>query len=102
MEALTPKDFAVDFDLSKPGRRVFIQGLGFVSVALLMGGLGGCESLIEAIRNSSAARTVAERIASIGFIPYSTIFKNSRAEVPCSNAPTSVPKQIFTPIFIAF
>ena len=46
----------MDFDLSKPSRRVFIQGVGFVSVALLMGSLGGCETLIEAIRNRPIRR----------------------------------------------
>ena len=56
METLTPKDFVVDLDLGKPSRRVFIQGLGFVSVGLLMGSLGGCETLIDAIRNRPIRR----------------------------------------------
>lgn len=58
METLTPKDFAagLDLDLGKPGRRVFIQGLGFVSVALLTAGLGGCETLIENIKNRPVRR----------------------------------------------
>jgi tyrosinase len=56
METLTPKDFALDFDLGKPSRRVFIQGLGLVGVSLLMGSLGGCETLIEAIRNRPIRR----------------------------------------------
>ena len=43
-----------------------------------------------------------KRMASIGFIPYSTISSNSRAFVPCAKAPTSVPKTILTPIRIAF
>ena len=56
METLTPQDFVLDFDLGKPSRRVFIRGLGFVSVGLLMGSLGGCETLIEAIRNRPVRR----------------------------------------------
>ena len=56
METLTPQDFVLDFDLGKPSRRVFIRGLGFVSVGLLMGSLGGCEALIEAIRNRPVRR----------------------------------------------
>ena len=28
-------------------RRVFVQGLGFVSIGLLMGTFGGCEKIIE-------------------------------------------------------
>jgi hypothetical protein len=42
METLTSKDFVLDFDLRKPSKPAFIQGLGFVSVARLMGCLGGC------------------------------------------------------------
>jgi tyrosinase len=65
METLTPKDFVLDFDLSKPSRRVFIQGLGFVSVALLMGSLGGCETLIEAIRNRPIRRRLRSGSADV-------------------------------------
>lgn len=43
----------LDRDLS---RRVFIQGLGFVTVGMLMGTLGGCEELAEAIRNRPTRR----------------------------------------------
>lgn len=56
MEILTPEDFALDLDLGKPSRRVFIRGLGFVGVSLLMGSLGGCEALIDAIRNRPIRR----------------------------------------------
>jgi len=57
MEVLTPADFAEDLNsLSHPSRRVFVKGLGFVSVALLMGSLGGCDQLAEAIRNRPIRR----------------------------------------------
>jgi tyrosinase len=56
METLTPRDFELDFDLGAPRRRVFLQGLGYVSVGLLMGSLGGCETLVEAIRNRPIRR----------------------------------------------
>jgi len=57
MQTLEPADFATDFDLTgEPSRRVFIKGLGFVSAALLMGSLGGCEKLAEAIRNRPVRR----------------------------------------------
>src|SRR6266702_2673684 len=57
MQTLVPADFATDLDLtSEPSRRVFIKGLGFVSVALVTGSLGGCEKLAEAIRNRPVRR----------------------------------------------
>jgi tyrosinase len=37
-------------------RRVFVKGLGFVSIGLLLGTLGGCEQLAEAIRNRPMRR----------------------------------------------
>jgi tyrosinase len=37
-------------------RRVFVKGLGFVSIGLLLGTLGGCEELIEAIKNRPIRR----------------------------------------------
>ena len=37
-------------------RRVFIQGLGFVSIGLLMGTMGGCDDLAEAIKNRPMRR----------------------------------------------
>ena len=43
----------LDRDLS---RRVFVQGVGFVTAGLLMGTLGGCEDLAEAIRNRPVRR----------------------------------------------
>jgi tyrosinase len=46
----------MDFLTPDINRRVFIQGLGFISVGLLMGTLGGCEKLSEAIRNRPVRR----------------------------------------------
>ena len=37
-------------------RRVFIKGVGYVSLGLLLGTLGGCEELAEAIRNRPIRR----------------------------------------------
>src|SRR5437016_10586580 len=37
-------------------RRVFIQGLGFVSIGLLIGTMGGCDELAEAIKNRPMRR----------------------------------------------
>jgi tyrosinase len=57
MDVLKPADFANDFSLtSNTSRRVFIRGVGFVGAGLLMGSLGGCEELEEAIRNRPMRR----------------------------------------------
>lgn len=56
MEVLTSADLAADFTLADRGRRIFIQGLGLVSVGLLAGTLGGCDQLAEAIRNRPLRR----------------------------------------------
>ncbi len=37
-------------------RRVFVQGIGFVSLSLLMGTFGGCEKIIEDIKNRPIRR----------------------------------------------
>src|SRR5262245_37760533 len=37
-------------------RRVFVKGLGFVSVGLLLSTLGGCESCVDTIRNRPTRR----------------------------------------------
>jgi tyrosinase len=56
MEILTSADFE-DLDPSNNlSRRIFIKGVGFVSVALLMGSLGGCDKIAEAIRNRPTRR----------------------------------------------
>ena len=41
---------------SNVSRRVFVKGLGFVSLGLVMGTMGGCEGLAEAIRNRPMRR----------------------------------------------
>jgi tyrosinase len=57
MQILTPADFVEDLDpLNDLSRRVFVKGLGFVSVALLMGSLGGCEKLADAIKHRPIRR----------------------------------------------
>jgi tyrosinase len=57
MEILTPADFEEDLDpLSNAGRRVFIKGLGFVSVALLLGILGASDKLAAAVENRPIRR----------------------------------------------
>jgi tyrosinase len=37
-------------------RRVFVKGLGFVSIGLLLGSLGGCEQIADAIKNRPTRR----------------------------------------------
>ena len=56
MEFLTPKDFEDLNPLSSTSRRVFIKGLGFVSVSLLLSTLGGCDKLADAIKNRPVRR----------------------------------------------
>jgi tyrosinase len=57
METLTPADFVEELSFSNNlSRRVFVKGLGFVSVALLMGSLGGCDQLADAIKNRPVRR----------------------------------------------
>ncbi|HSS21396.1 MAG TPA: tyrosinase family protein [Pyrinomonadaceae bacterium] len=65
MEILRPEDFEAklnpstlieDLNSSRLGRRVFIKGLGFVSVALLVGTMGGCDALADAIKNRPVRR----------------------------------------------
>jgi tyrosinase len=57
METLTPADFVEDINPpNNLSRRVFIKGLGFVSVALILGTLGGCEKIAYAIENRPIRR----------------------------------------------
>ena len=67
MEILRPADFATDitsedFDTSYPSngvsRRIFIKGLGFVSTALLLGTMGGCDKILEQIKNRPIRRSI--------------------------------------------
>lgn len=56
MEKLTQEDFNAMLTPSQNSRRIFIQGVGFVGVALLAGLFGGCEHLVEQIRNRPLRR----------------------------------------------
>jgi len=57
MEILKPADFANDRNPLNPvSRRVFVKGLGFISSALLLGLMGGCEPIIDAIKNRPIRR----------------------------------------------
>jgi tyrosinase len=56
MEILTPRDFEDNNPLSTTSRRVFIKGLGFVSVSLILSTLGGCDKLADAIKNRPVRR----------------------------------------------
>ncbi len=57
MRVLTPQELTErSLFLTPNTRRVFIQGVGWVSAGLLMGSLGGCEQLLEAIRNRPVRR----------------------------------------------
>lgn len=47
------EDLSLSNDLS---RRIFIKGLGFVSMSLILGTLGGCEQLADAIKNRPIRR----------------------------------------------
>lgn len=51
------KSFAEELTSSNGfSRRVFVQGLGFISIGLLMGTFGGCEKIIEDIKNRPIRR----------------------------------------------
>src|SRR6266478_2216491 len=57
MQTLTSKDFdTAKQPETENSRRVFIKGVGLVSAGLLMGTLGGCEELLEEIRNRPIRR----------------------------------------------
>lgn len=44
------------WDFTHLNRRVFVQGLGFISAGLITGLLGGCEPIIDAINNRPVRR----------------------------------------------
>jgi tyrosinase len=56
MEILTPTDFLDTNPLSDVSRRVFIKGLGFVGIALIVGTMGGCDKIADAIKNRPVRR----------------------------------------------
>jgi tyrosinase len=47
------------------GRRVFVKGLGFISMAFVMGMFGGCESIIDAINNRPIRRRLRTGTAEV-------------------------------------
>ncbi len=55
----------MEFLSSDVSRRVFVKGVGFVTVGLLMGTLGGCEQLAEAIRNRPMRRRLRTGSAAV-------------------------------------
>jgi tyrosinase len=65
MDKLTPADFETELTAAQTSRRVFVKGLGFVSAALLMGSLGGCDKLAEAIRNRPTRRRLRTGSAAV-------------------------------------
>lgn len=46
----------MEFLIPNMNRRVFVKGIGLVSAALILGTLGGCEQIAEAIRNRPIRR----------------------------------------------
>ncbi|HEV7683522.1 MAG TPA: tyrosinase family protein [Pyrinomonadaceae bacterium] len=56
MENLTPSLAEELISPNGHSRRVFVQGLGFVSIGLLLGLFGGCEKIIEDIKNRPIRR----------------------------------------------
>ncbi len=86
MEYLTPKDFEDDNPLSTIGRRVFIKGLGFVSVALLVSTMGGCDKLAEAIKNRPVRRRIRTGSAEVDadLVIYKDAVKAMK-DLPASN-----------------
>lgn len=65
MDKLIPADFETELTAEQTSRRVFVKGLGFVSAALLMGSLGGCDKLAEAIRNRPTRRRLRTGSAAV-------------------------------------
>lgn len=67
MDTLTQSDFTGELDfLGRSSRRVFIKGLGFVGVSLLLSStLGGCERIAEAIRNRPLRRRIRTGSAAV-------------------------------------
>ena len=55
----------MEFLSSDVNRRVFVKGVGVVTVGLLLGTLGGCEQLAEAIRNRPMRRRLRTGSAAV-------------------------------------
>ena len=66
METLTKTDFDGETDFfGKSSRRVFIKGLGFVGVSLLLTTLGGCDDLLKSIKNRPLRRRLRTGSAAV-------------------------------------
>src|SRR5262245_38634565 len=89
MRVLTPQELTERSLLLTPStRRVFIQGMGWVSAGLLMGSLGGCEQLAEAIRNRPMRRRLRTGSAQVD----ADIDTYRQAVSLMKNLPTSDPR----------
>lgn len=55
----------MEFLSTDVNRRVFVKGIGFITVGLLMGTLGGCEELAAAIRNRPVRRRLRTGSAAV-------------------------------------
>ncbi|HEX6660343.1 MAG TPA: tyrosinase family protein [Sphingomicrobium sp.] len=59
MDTLTQADFDGELDyLGSATRRVFVKGVGFVGVSLLLSMMGGCDKLAEQIKNRPVRRRI--------------------------------------------
>jgi tyrosinase len=66
MEKLTTLDFEAPTDyFGAASRRVFIKGMGWVGASLLIGTLGGCDQIAEAIRNRPVRRRLRTGSAAV-------------------------------------
>lgn len=67
MGTLTQSDFSTDLDfLGGASRRVFVKGIGYVGLSLLLAtSLGGCEKLAEQIRNRPVRRRLRSGSAEV-------------------------------------
>lgn len=66
MEKLGTADFEGPLDIfGNANRRVFVKGLGLVGASLLIGTLGGCDKIAEAIRNRPVRRRLRTGSAAV-------------------------------------
>ena len=66
MTILTQADFASEPDfLGSSTRRVFVKGVGFVGVSLLLSMMGGCDKIAEQIKNRPVRRRIRSGSAAV-------------------------------------
>ncbi|HST35172.1 MAG TPA: tyrosinase family protein [Allosphingosinicella sp.] len=66
MEKLGTADFEAPLDFfGTTDRRVFVKGLGMIGASLLLGTLGGCDKIAEAIRNRPVRRRLRTGSAAV-------------------------------------